>query len=490
MKNMSLRAKITLWFSSVLIVIAVITFAVILSVSGRVIQSSIQDQLITAVDDNADEVELSHDSISSDDASESDDSEASDDADESDDKSHGVGSGHTAALSGSGVEVDDDFMENVNGVTTSIYSSGGKLIYGSDPLSGADMPAFSDGNVSTVKYQGVTYYIYDRRLSGEHHGGIWLRGVISDSQGTAQISAIARLSLIALPLLILIAILGGWLIAGRSMKPVRQLTETAEEISQGSDLKKRISLGKGSDEIHRLADSFDAMFGRLDRAFTAEKQFTSDASHELRTPLAVITSQCEYTLEAPRTADEYVEALETVQRQSARMTGLVSDMLSFTRIEQNAGKMVFGAVDLTALTQSICSDMALIADKGISLRFDAEDGVTVRGNADLLTRLLTNLIGNAYRYGRENGHIDVTLRKEGGSALLTVEDDGIGISADDLPKIFDRFYRADKSRSVKGTGLGLSIVKEIADLHGGTVNVESEPGKGSKFTFKSPCIQG
>ena len=133
--------------------------------------------------------------------------------------------------------------------------------------------------------------------------------------------------------------------------------------------------------------------------------------------------------------------------------------------------------------------MALIADKGISLRFDAEDGVTVRGNADLLTRLLTNLIGNAYRYGRENGHIDVTLRKEGGSALLTVKDDGIGISADDLPKIFDRFYRADKSRSVKGTGLGLSIVKEIADLHGGTVNVESEPGKGSKFTFKSPCSQ-
>ena len=118
MKNMSLRAKITLWFSAVLIVIAVITFAVILSVSGRVIQSSIQDQLITAVDDNADEVELSHDSISSDDASESDDSEASDDADESDDKSHGVGSGHTAALSGSGVEVDDDFMlEHVPGRT-------------------------------------------------------------------------------------------------------------------------------------------------------------------------------------------------------------------------------------------------------------------------------------------------------------------------------------------------------------------------------------
>ncbi len=275
------------------------------------------------------------------------------------------------------------------------------------------------------------------------------------------------------------------LLTKRLFWPIQKISESAAQIATGDDLKKRIAIDGREDELHQLAERFNEMFERLEQAFEAERQFTADASHELRTPVAVILSQCEFSLEEPRSAEEYEQAIQTVRRQSRKMSKLINDMLDFTRLERNADSYPRGAVDMTELVRSVCFDMALIKENGITLLYEAEEGVTLCGNRDLLARLLMNLITNAYRYGRENGHIFVRLTSGENGVELSVKDDGIGIAKEEQDKIFRRFYQADKSHSGRGTGLGLSMVYEIAQFHGGKISVESEPGRGSTFVFSA-----
>lgn len=230
------------------------------------------------------------------------------------------------------------------------------------------------------------------------------------------------------------------------------------------------------------------MFQRLDQAFETEQQFTSDASHELRTPMSVILAQCELSLSDPETSVSSRTAFLTIQRQGKRMSRLINDMLDYTRLEMRPDRYPKQNVDLSALTTSLCDDMALIRQQGIQLTADIQPEINIYGNPQLLSRLVTNLISNAYRYGKENGHILVRLHSndtgasERRSLSLSVEDDGIGISKEEQKHIFQRFYQVDPSRSGAGTGLGLSMVQQIAEFHNGTVTVKSAPGDGSIFT--------
>ena len=257
-------------------------------------------------------------------------------------------------------------------------------------------------------------------------------------------------------------------------------------IGRGGDLKQRIEVKKGNDELHRLAESFNEMIGRLDAAFEAERQFTSDASHELRTPMSVIMAQCEYSLDETRTQEEYQNALGVIKRQGRKMSRLINDMLDFVRLERHSGCYAMEKTNLSELVSSVCQDMALIGEKGIKLSCIQGDNITACVCPELINRLLTNIISNAYRYGNENGSIKVELSEDENCIRLSVADDGIGISEDEQELIFNRFYQSDSSRSGVGTGLGLTMVKEIASLHGGSVEVNSELGKGSVFTFVLP----
>ena len=168
------------------------------------------------------------------------------------------------------------------------------------------------------------------------------------------------------------------------------------------------------------------------------------------------------------------------------MTVLINQMLDIARLEMRPENYPKQKLDLSSLTESICSDLALIEDKGIVLSAKIDHGLSVYGNHGLLSRAISNLVLNAYRYGKENGHIDVSLRKEADQVILTVADDGIGISDKDLPKIYDRFFRADSSRTNSGTGLGLSITKEIVQFHDGSISVDSHLGAGSVFAIVLP----
>lgn len=466
MKHWTIRLKITLWFAAALILVVGLTFVVVFAASRQVIQKAIRDNLVETVSRNVVEVEY-HAQI---------DETALEDQTK-----------HFVRYEGGFLELDDAFLDEVNQVYSALYLDDGTLLYGENPIARDTASlAFADNQLQNITVAGVRYYVYDAKPAQEGMEQLWLRGVVSEVQGVAQMSDISRLSLVLLPLVVMVAIVGGYLIARRMLRPIQKLSESASQIHRGGDLKTRIALGEGDDELHQLARSFNGMIERLDHAFQTEQQFTSDASHELRTPMSVIMAQCELSLEEPQTAEEYEEALLVIQRQGRKMTKLINDMLDFTRMEMHAERYPLEDTDLSGLVESISADMALIQEKGIALSWDVAPEIHIRGNRDLLTRMLTNLIGNAYRYGREGGHIAVTLRREAGAVALSVADDGIGVAEAEQEKIFRRFYQADTSRAGAGTGLGLSMVQEIARLHGGEIRLESRLGEGSTFTFWLP----
>lgn len=467
MKHLSIRAKITLWFAIALIIVVSLTYVVILSVSSQVFQKTIKDNLIETVENNIDEVEY-YSNINEEDLL--------------DDVDHFISYGNGF------LEIDDDFLDAVNQVYTSLYDSSLILLYGENPVAkGTSYVRLRDSVIQTTTVRGITYYIFDRALRQKGLEGLWLRGVVAETQGKEDMSSISRLSLILLPILLLIAIIGGYLIAGRTLKPIKQISKAASQIGKGDDLKKRIMIGEGTDELHQLADSFNEMFTRLESSFEKEQQFTSDASHELRTPMSVIMSQCEYSLEKERTIEDYETALSVIQRQARKMSGLINDMLDFTRLNMKIDKYPLVGFDLSESVTSLCADMALIAENNIELSYNKiEKGIIYIGNKSLLSRALTNLITNAYRYGKDNGHIVVSMHKTEASVIISVQDDGIGIAEEEQEKVFRRFYQGDNSRGGIGAGLGLSMVEEIVRFHGGQVLLESITNIGSTFTIILP----
>lgn len=462
MKKRSIRLKITGWFTAALLLVVLFTFFIIFSANHRILQKTIRDSLIETVEHNVDEIEY-YSNI-----------DAFDLLHESD---------HFIRYGDGYLEVDDDFLDAVNEVYTALYQPDGTMLYGENPIAAeTGALSFTDSLIRTVKKKGTVYYLFDRRLEAEGVEGLWLRGVVSGKQGDVQMSAVMRLSLIFLPLLVLAASVGGYLIAGRMLRPIRQISDTALQIEQSGDLTRRIELGPGSDELHQLADSFNAMFEKLENTFEAERQFTSDVSHELRTPMSVILSQCELSLEKQgETSEGYRQDLQVIQRQGRKMSKLIQQMLDFARMENGSEKYRKERLNFSELAAGVCEDMALIREKGIQLSSRIEKEIFLCGNALLLSRMLANLIGNAYRYGRENGQIQVTLRKTENGILLSVEDNGIGVRKEEQEKIFRRFYQSDASRTGDGMGLGLSMAREIARYHGGEITLESESGKGSIF---------
>lgn len=464
-KKLSIRAKITIWFTAALLIVVLFAYLTVFGVSRQMLLKTIRDNLIETVEHNVDEVEFFVDF-------------------ESLRKTRDID--HYVEYKDGFLEVDDDFLDAANEVYTALYSEDVQLLYGENPIAGdtAGME-FKDSQVQKLRADGRLYYVFDRKLTAEGLEGLWLRGIVSDEQGEYQMSEIIHISLILLPILVLIASVGGYLIAWRALRPIKKISETARQIEETNDLKKRIVLGAGNDELHQLARSFNDMFGKLEKTFEQERQFTSDVSHELRTPVSVITAQCEFILEKTRDAKEYEDALRVIQRQGRKMARLINHMLDFCRLETNPDRYVRETIDLSELVTTICTDMSLIKENGITLTYRTEEAVFT-GNRELLSRLLANLINNAYRYGREDGHIRVILNKTDAEILLSVEDDGIGIPEEEQEKIFRRFYQADSSRSGAGTGLGLAMAYEIARFHGGRITVESKPGKGSTFTLHLP----
>lgn len=314
--------------------------------------------------------------------------------------------------------------------------------------------------------------------------GIWVRGILP----AYSVTTVLPMFFVALPLLVVLAALGGWLMARNALAPVGKIAASAREISGGEDLSRRIDIGGGKDELHQLARTMNDMLDRLEKSFLAERQFTSDASHELRTPTAVILAECDMAQKAAASPEEFRESLAVIQRQGQKMSALLGTLLSYTRREQGTERPELERTDLSELTEAICREQNRISRRGISLTMDIEAAVTVRADASLIMSLIQNLITNAYKYGRENGRIWVSLKAEEDNAVLRVKDDGIGIPENCQELIWNRFYQVDPARSNQdgSLGLGLSMARQIAQLHGGSLQVQSVEGEGSEFTFTMP----
>lgn len=467
---MTIKWKMTLWYTLLMLLITAVVLGVMLYMSRTVAESRAQDILETVVNRNAEWVWF-----------------------------------YQGRLQYSHLPTYDE------GVYLQLCWDDGTVWAGFSPFL-IDPEELEDGAMRQVAYEGGTLYLYSVRVwdeealfraeaaSGEpgaasdeptQIAGVWLCGIISAESLDNVVSSVVRLACIALPVLMLLALLGGWIIASRTLAPVRKITAAAQDISGGDDLSRRIELGDGHDEMHTLADTFNAMFARLERSFLAERQFTSDASHELRTPTAVILVECDTAKKLENDPAELRQSIDVIERQTKRMSALIAKLLLFTRLEQGTQKIESGTVCLSELAEVICEEQAMIAEKNITIEKSIRENVRIAGDEYLLMSLIQNLISNARKYGRENGHIWVELSRDDELAWLIVRDDGIGIAPEELPKIWNRFYRSDASRTNRdgSLGLGLAMCREIARLHRGEITAESEPGVGSTFIFSAPIAE-
>ncbi len=292
----------------------------------------------------------------------------------------------------------------------------------------------------------------------------------------------------ALGILFLASLGVGWVIAGYVIAPIGRITSVAREI-QATDLSRRIELSGPDDELKQLADTFDAMLARLDAAFTSQQQFVADASHELRNPLAIIRTNIEVALSDPdATVEDLRQTLLVVKRSSDRMARLVDDLLALAR--RQTPTLSREPVDVGGIVAEASEEFVAPAEtRGITLDRAIARGVVVLGDADILKRAVTNLLENAVRLAPAGSSVRLATGSEDGKVWISVADEGPGIAAEDQPKVFDRFWRADKARARAdgGTGLGLAIVRQIAELHGGQVTLRSRVGVGSTFVIWLPA---
>ena len=449
MKRLSIKARVTVWYTVFMLLLVAAALAAVFFMSESLSRRKLQTQLIDAVSDTVTDVRFRHESLNAEEL---------------------------------------DFYKNA--VSLFIYDADGYLLAPKLNMGIQVDSLLQDQTLRTVQGAGGRQLVYDV-YALQDEVPFWVRGVISLEEAEQTYGSLRFLMLVIFPFFVLLAAVGGYRITRSAFRPISRMAETAERITSGEDLQERIETGKDRDELARLGHTMNGMLSRLQDSFENERQFTSDVSHELRTPLAVIRSQCEYALFGQAGEEEQQEALRSIYRQANRMSSMVSQLLLLSRADRGTFRLEKRPVDLSALAEGCCQDLIPAAEAGgITLRSEIQGGIRLSGDETLLTRLINNLLTNAIRYNRKDGSILLCLTKEGDRILLSVRDTGIGIRREEQDKIWNRFYRSDTSRSGEGAGLGLSMVQWIAKVHGGSVSLESEYGKGSCFLVELPVETG
>jgi heavy metal sensor kinase len=279
----------------------------------------------------------------------------------------------------------------------------------------------------------------------------------------------------------------GWFMAKRALKNVEEVTRTAQAIS-ASDLEQRVPVKGQADEIDRLATTFNAMLDRIQMLVTETKEMTENIAHDLRSPITRIRGMAEMALTTGNAIDEYEAAAASTVEDCDRLLEMINTMLYISQTEATAGKLTTEEVDMTGMVRDACELFQPVAeDKGVNLVVEIGTDLRVRGVLQGLQRMLANLIDNALNYTPSPGTVTVSVSGDEKLGIIAVKDTGIGISQDELPHIFRRFYRCDQSRSRPGTGLGLTLVEAIVHAHRGQIAVTSTPNVGTTFTVTLPC---
>ncbi len=294
--------------------------------------------------------------------------------------------------------------------------------------------------------------------------------------------------LIGLPVIVFIAVMGGSILVRRALQPVEAMRATAEQISFGK-LRQRLPVMPTDDAIEHLSRTLNQMLERLDQAYQQASRFSADASHELRTPLAIMRSELETILHGQEIPNASRERIGSILEENERLSNIVEALFSLARLDGGEAKIGNDVFDLAELAKSTLEQMHLLAEeKSLSVVVNAPQPIFVMGDAARLKQVIVNLLDNAIKYTMPGGTISIIVGATGLQAVLSVNDNGVGIPSDALPHIFERFYRADKvrSRTIQGAGLGLSIVRAICQAHGGTVEANSQEGISTSLIVKLP----
>ena len=292
-----------------------------------------------------------------------------------------------------------------------------------------------------------------------------------------------------IPTGVLLAAVASWFMAGKALEPVAALEKAAGEIAV-SRLDRRLPVQGTNDELDKLAMQFNETLARLEKAVGEMKQFTASISHELRTPLAILRGEAEVALMQPHSVEHYRRVLASQLEEFEKLTRMINQLLMLARAESGEVKIAKERVNISAMLQTLTEALEPVAaSKHLSLSCNCDPDVMVNGDPGWIERIILNLVDNAIKFTRPGGHIRVSVSRDPQTATLEVQDDGIGIPAEALPHIFERFYRTDPSRSNRnaGAGLGLSLVKWAVDQHQGLIDVQSTLGRGTRFRIKLPA---
>ncbi|MDP2682100.1 MAG: ATP-binding protein [Deltaproteobacteria bacterium] len=396
----------------------------------------------------------------------------------------------------------DIFLEHFFGIKTSgnfiqLMDEYGKIVFTSSTLGKNHLPLSAQtyhhsiaGNATyeTIKNIGqypVRIVTFPLMENGQLISILQVGAPLQES--TAALNALFYILIFGIPLAVILASGVGWFLAKKALSPVDMVTVLARKIEAGS-LNERLDVSGPKDELGRLAKTFNDMIARLELSFKQMKQFTADASHELKTPLTVLKGEMEIALKTEKTVEGFKEVIKSSLEEIDKMSALVKSLLNLAKLDSRV-RLPNDNIKLDGIVEERFNQtLPLAKDKGIDMVMAKKEGVVIMGDKIGIGQLLFNLIYNAIKYTPKDGRIEISLEQSDNWAIIKVIDTGMGIAEEDLPHIFDRFYRVDKARTTGagGVGLGLSICKEIAEAHGGKIEVESEAGKGSVFKVYLP----
>jgi heavy metal sensor kinase len=344
---------------------------------------------------------------------------------------------------------------------------------------------------STIENKGERFRVYTSPIRYNNARIVGAIQVIMSLSGIERtLNKLLMLLLFSIPILLVIASFGGNILAKNALNPIDSIVDMTRSI-ETENLDKRLPMMSTDIEIRRLVETLNEMLERIERGFNREKQLTQNISHELRAPLTIIKGNISLALRKRRSIEEYISILQEVEREVDYMACMINELLFLAREDELNQRRYFKEVLLNALIEEIYLEfLPLAKEKNIALNLDLPPSqIMIKGNSSSLERLFRNLIENAIKYTPDGGIVEIKVRLEENLVRIDIKDTGIGISQEDIPHIFERFYRADKSRHRGGFGLGLAIAYAIAKSHSGEIKVESSKDKGSVFTVILPIIK-
>ena len=452
MKGFSLKLKVTLWHALFTVFMYMVVGSLAFYVITETTHNAAKNHLKNAVANSSDEINLEEGSLN----------------------------------------FDEKFTYNSGGISISAYSEKGQLLFGKLTPDINRQIQFSSDSLNFKSDSEGGRYVYDLLVGIKGYGNVWVRGIASMEEKESVLRDWLITGIIILPVIFLVALLGGYLITKKGFRPINKILQTAGQINSGNDLTRRIEIGQGNDEVYEMADTFNEMFDRLQISFEKEKQFTADVSHELRTPMTVISAQCEYALTHELSEQEQEEVLTSIAAQNAKMAGIVRQLLSLTKVDNLKHTMVSETINFSELVAAVAEEQQYLADEySIKIATNIAKNIIVAGDETMLMRLIINVVSNAVKYGKIGGEIKVILYEEKEKAICQVSDNGQGIGSEELTKIWQRFYQVEKSRNKKhnsGLGIGLPMAKAIVEAHHGSIKAESILEIGTTFTIILPIL--